>query len=165
MSSSSASGGVIGTGSPFIVGAGGVISSVIGPASLSASAPPIPNLPIQKAIVEKAICFDGYDVHIIARRMPMSTDMVLPLAPLALKTVNAGESYDGAPTFRLDPTAAQNLLDALWTAGLRPSSGSADNVANFAAVIEAQKQHIEDLRQVAGLTRTKDQPASGEPRF
>ena len=46
-----------------------------------------------------------------------------------------------APTFELGESEAQELLDSLWRAGLRPKDARAGS-----EVIQAMKDHIEDLR-------------------
>lgn len=46
------------------------------------------------------------------------------------------------PTFRLQPSEAQRLMDDLWTAGYRPSEGSGS-----AGSLAATQAHLADLRR------------------
>lgn len=46
------------------------------------------------------------------------------------------------PTFRLNEPEAQELMDCLWRAGLRPKDASSGS-----EVIQAMKDHIADLRE------------------
>ena len=48
------------------------------------------------------------------------------------------------PFLRLEPSEAQGLIDALWTAGLRPTEGRGS-----AGAMEATKEHLKDLQRVA----------------
>ena len=45
------------------------------------------------------------------------------------------------PTFRLDRREAQQLMDNLWSCGLRPSEG-----AGSAGAMAATQKHLEDMR-------------------
>lgn len=48
------------------------------------------------------------------------------------------------PTFRLDATTAQQLMDDLWQCGLRPSEGSGS-----AGALAATQRHLDDMRKIA----------------
>lgn len=48
------------------------------------------------------------------------------------------------PAMTLDMNAAQQLMDELWGAGIRPSEGS-----GAAGHIAAMKAHLEDMRRLA----------------
>lgn len=45
------------------------------------------------------------------------------------------------PSFSLDPTDAQALMDDLWNCGLRPSEGTGS-----AGALAATQKHLEDMR-------------------
>ena len=47
------------------------------------------------------------------------------------------------PTFQLAPDDAQNLMDDLWRAGLRPTEGRQSE-----GVTAAQNRHLEDMRKL-----------------
>lgn len=47
------------------------------------------------------------------------------------------------PTFKLSYDAAQQLMDDLWQAGLRPSEGSGS-----AGALAATQKHLEDMRKL-----------------
>lgn len=48
------------------------------------------------------------------------------------------------PTFKLTPSMAQELMDGLWSCGLRPSEGSGS-----AGALRATEKHLEDMRAIA----------------
>ena len=50
------------------------------------------------------------------------------------------------PTFELDNTTAQELMDGLWHCGLRPSEGTGS-----AGAMAATQKHLEDMRKIAFL--------------
>lgn len=53
------------------------------------------------------------------------------------------------PTFDLDKTSAQQLMDELWRCGLRPSEGTGS-----AGSLAATEKHLQDMRKIAfGLLR------------
>ena len=123
------------------------------------------HLPIERALVERSVTQLGYDVHIVARKEPgWATHIVRPLAPVTIATILIGEAHDRQPAFSLSEGSAQSLMNALWEAGVRPSTGG-DDATSLGAVIEAQREHIGDLRRVLGITKPKDEPASGAPLF
>lgn len=53
----------------------------------------------------------------------------------------------GTPVFRLEPPAAQLLMDELWRAGIRPSEESRHTAAEGA--LAATRTHLEDMRHIA----------------
>ncbi len=62
-------------------------------------------------------------------------------ADITMSKCPEGQSTD--PTVALNPVEAQGLFDALWHAGLRPSSKEHVN-----GVVAAKDDHIKDLRRV-----------------
>jgi hypothetical protein len=56
-----------------------------------------------------------------------------------VKREDFGAPFD--PMIRLDDTASQALMDALWDAGLRPSARGCES-----DLVEAKDAHIGDLR-------------------
>lgn len=50
---------------------------------------------------------------------------------------------NGTPDIELDETAAEKLMDGLWDSGIRPTQGSGS-----AGSFEAQRRHLEDMRQL-----------------
>lgn len=62
-------------------------------------------------------------------------------------TIDKDPSDRGArhdPTFSLTKDQAQQFIDALWSAGLRPSEGSGS-----AGSLAATQRHLEDMRKIA----------------
>ncbi len=53
-----------------------------------------------------------------------------------------------APTFTLDEHAAQELIDSLWTAGIRPTEGRGS-----AGQLGATERHLEDMRRLVFADR------------
>lgn len=52
-----------------------------------------------------------------------------------------------ATPMKLKPIEAQNLMDALWDAGLRPSEGSGS-----AGAMAATQRHLDDMRKLVFKT-------------
>ncbi|WP_293371454.1 hypothetical protein [Nevskia sp.] len=80
-----------------------------------------------------------------------------------VKSLNLVPLEDGMliePTMRLDPTAAQVLIDSLWDCGLRPSSGSGS-----AGALAATQAHLEDMRTLTfKLLKTGTEAPETKPR-
>jgi hypothetical protein len=62
--------------------------------------------------------------------------------PLVFEVKELG--YEVDPTVRLTNETAQELMDELWRAGLRPSEGSGS-----AGSLRATERHLEDMRKLA----------------
>ena len=68
-------------------------------------------------------------------------------------SVTFADSPDGhpcEPTFSLDISDGQSLMDGLWSAGLRPTEGSGS-----AGSLKATQNHLEDMRRIAFETLAK----------
>jgi hypothetical protein len=76
---------------------------------------------------------------------PMSFNQPKPLVlPGPLTLIEAPEMHVPIePTFRLSMQSAQQLIDDLWHAGLRPTAGKSSE-----GLVEAKQQHINDLRTI-----------------
>jgi len=61
-----------------------------------------------------------------------------------LTMVKHEEGHFADPTMQLSSHEAQQLMDELWTCGLRPSEGTGS-----AGQSAAQQKHIDDLRAIA----------------
>lgn len=57
------------------------------------------------------------------------------------------------PTFTLDGDSAQQLIDGLWQAGLRPTQGRQSE-----GVTAAQARHLEDMRALAFTKLNMEKP-------
>ncbi len=55
--------------------------------------------------------------------------------------VNTDPGARSEPTFRLNPEAAQQLMDALWDCGIRPTEGKGS-----AGQMAATERHLKDMR-------------------
>jgi hypothetical protein len=62
--------------------------------------------------------------------------------PLTMRDRKQGETI--VPTFTLENMAAQQLIDALWSCGLRPSEGTGS-----AGSLAATQQHLADMQKIA----------------
>lgn len=79
---------------------------------------------------------DGIDIRILdeEHRLRSAPIEMIPAAP--------GEYIP--ETIRLLPAEAQQLMDELWTAGLRPSEGTGS-----AGALAAAERHLNDMRKLA----------------
>lgn len=50
------------------------------------------------------------------------------------------------PSFSLDKNGAQNLMDELWFAGVRPTGEDSKASKELGAELKAQTKHLEDMR-------------------
>lgn len=74
-------------------------------------------------------------------------EMVKP-AVLEVEYIEKNTVY-GPPTFEFSTEQAQNLMDELWKAGVRPNNGESS-----VSHVEALKYHLEDMRKlVKGLVK------------
>ena len=105
-------------------------------------------IPICKARLERNLACNAYDVHVLARQTPTGVETLMPFPPLAVSTSAYGVYSAPNPAFQLDEQSAQALLDALWEAGIRPSSGQQVTGAGE-QVVSLMKEHIADLRRIA----------------
>lgn len=62
--------------------------------------------------------------------------------PLTLRELEEVQYVE--PTFNIDQTEAQILMDDLWSAGIRPTEG-----AGSAGSLKATQNHLEDMRKIA----------------
>jgi hypothetical protein len=125
-------------------------------------------LPIAKARIEEEFASGALNVHVMAQHDASRIVMLMPLSPLTYRDYAPGELIENAPVFQLRHHDAQVLFDALWEHGLRPTkaeSTDANHLGVQAELATALREHITDLRKVAGLApRTADQPAQ-PPQF
>lgn len=67
---------------------------------------------------------------------------------MSLVTLEANELAPD-PVLRLAPTEAQELIDELWSVGMRPSEGTGS-----AGALAATQKHLDDMQGIAiGLLR------------
>lgn len=65
--------------------------------------------------------------------------------PVVMKELTEEENAaHREPTFHLQMHEAQQLMDGLWSCGLRPSEGSGS-----AGALAATQKHLEDMRVIA----------------
>ena len=61
-----------------------------------------------------------------------------------LRFVDVPEACPAEPTFKLHSKEAQELMDMLWSSGLRPTQGK-----NSVGQLEATERHLADMRSIA----------------
>jgi hypothetical protein len=61
----------------------------------------------------------------------------------------ASEAVESEPFMVVPRESAQNLMDALWAAGLRPSEGTGS-----AGALAATQAHLKDMQMIAGRLMT-----------
>lgn len=61
-----------------------------------------------------------------------------------IEMVEVGDDIIQEPTVSLTVDQAQQLMDALWSCGLRPTEGSGS-----AGALAATQHHLEDMRKIA----------------
>lgn len=69
--------------------------------------------------------------------------MVSVAEPVTFRQIDSGEQV-GDPTLSLSNNQAQQLMDALWSAGLRPTEGSGS-----AGSLAATQAHLKDMQALA----------------
>ncbi len=92
-----------------------------------------------KAAVSRA-SFDRY-VEVALYQETDEGESVFSGAPIEFRQVQVGAYAE--PTLRLRRDEAQELMDALWSAGLRPTEGSGS-----AGALAATQAHLQDMRKL-----------------
>lgn len=91
--------------------------------------------------VEYSLMEDGFNLWALRRDGDSRRHIT---AELTIHEAKArGELFDRGPTLRLDANEAQQLMNGLWHAGVRPRDGSGS-----LAHVEATKAHLEDMRRL-----------------
>jgi hypothetical protein len=91
-------------------------------------------------------------IRVRANRDPWRGDIELAFAQITGDTVGAGDLTfttidEGSyvePTCRLAPGEAQELMDELWRAGIRPADGTGST-----GQLGATERHLADMRGIA----------------
>ncbi len=84
---------------------------------------------------------DAIDLAVIQRNEHSGQRHVAD--PLTFRAV-PDHGFIAEPTFRMDRTQAQQLMDELWNCGLRPSEGSGS-----AGSLAATERHLKDMQTIA----------------
>ena len=93
------------------------------------------------------------EIKVLAEKAPFTGQVELLIAEASGSKRSTGrltfealeEDQTIEPTTKISLSAAQELMDDLWRAGLRPSEG-----AGSAGAMRATERHLEDLRKIAG---------------
>lgn len=109
----------------------------------------VPSLVVGKADVRLNPAHGTWDFHIINwwNDSTGEVGIMRPISEPTYQTLKRGEIYDDAPAFRIWNQNAQVLFDAMYRAGLRPSSG--ESVENHKRELEATRAHLADMRALA----------------
>lgn len=79
-------------------------------------------------------------IHIFERRQDGDISI---LSDFQFKTINPSESPEPDDSIGLPLETAQELMDALWQCGLRPSEGSGS-----AGALKATENHLHDMQEI-----------------
>ena len=82
-------------------------------------------------------------VEMIGFQKPVGSTLRLISAELTVTEHEPG-AYIGEPTFSFSDDEAQQIMDELWRAGIRPNNGSGG-----IAHAEAMQSHLDDMRRLA----------------
>lgn len=80
----------------------------------------------------------------VIRKLPDGIMSIDEAINIQLKTLTPEDvGVERAPLLELEPEAAQNLMDQLYQAGLRPS-----DTPNTASALAATEHHLNDMRKM-----------------
>ena len=103
--------------------------------------------PSKEIYVRRELWDRSYAVHVfVNEQTPASGSIIRSYATqMTLQRVPDGEVCDPLPLMHLDATAAQQLMDELWRAGIRPTDGGS-TMGQYSAM----QRHLNDMRKLAG---------------
>ena len=84
----------------------------------------------------------SFEFMLVARDVLGKPFDALPVQMREVEKEDLGKQRE--PTFSIDETAAQQLMDELWNCGLRPSEGTGS-----AGALAATQKHLEDMRKIS----------------
>lgn len=94
-----------------------------------------------KARIERSWAMDGVKLHLFER---LPDGKLSLLSGLVFKEYGATEMFEPSESINLPYATAQELMDELWQAGLRPSEGSGS-----AGSLRATENHLKDLQTLS----------------
>lgn len=92
--------------------------------------------------VQKRLWTDRLDLGVMVVRREIGGEWKEYVVRKTLEPHTEGDEVS-EPTFALAKTEAQELMDALWSAGVRPSSGEGNT-----GQLGATERHLEDMRRL-----------------
>ncbi|MFT4064240.1 hypothetical protein [Paraburkholderia sp.] len=104
-------------------------------------------LHIEEARAIENLAAGGYDIQALSYRHAGGAGVFGALTAPTIHSVAPGEMMPPEPMMTLTHRGAQALLDALYKAGLRPSSGEVSS--GHAAEVAAIRAHLDDMRKLA----------------
>lgn len=97
---------------------------------------------MRKFYAQSRLWSDALDVGIMEYKAGLDGKYQGFVARISLEPHEEGDEIL-EPTMRLAATEAQQLMDALWWAGIRPSNGNGN-----AGQLGATEKHLEDMRKL-----------------
>jgi hypothetical protein len=91
--------------------------------------------------------------HVVANRSTWGASVQIAIYQLdmagrcSMASIEMREAVEGqelSPAITLNPNQAQELIDSLWQAGLRPTEGTGS-----AGSLKATENHLADMRKIA----------------
>lgn len=100
---------------------------------------------MQVAVRRNFAAFGDVEIAVFEHSSNEKGIMAVAMAlPLTFQTVDPNDyALQYVPTMRLPDESAQQLMDGLWNAGLRPKEGSGS-----AGALAATQKHLEDFRSL-----------------
>lgn len=85
----------------------------------------------------------GKSIDLVVLNFDEGGERRLVAKPLELVGIDDGMMI-AEPTMRMSPDQAQQMMDALWDCGIRPTAGSGS-----AGSLAATQEHLADMRKIA----------------
>lgn len=107
----------------------------------------VPCVHLEDARLDPNMAMGGFDLHGLSWKGPSGAGIFRPIGNPVIQNIAVGEALPPEPMFTLTQRAAQVLFDALYKAGLRPSSGEVTDAHR--GELAAVRAHLNDMRALA----------------
>lgn len=108
---------------------------------------PVAYVHMEDARLTENMAMGGFDLHALSYKGAGGAGVFRPIENPVIQSVKHGEMLPPEPMLTLSHRSAQILFDALYRAGLRPSSGEVSS--GHTAEVAAIRAHLEDMRVLA----------------
>ena len=98
---------------------------------------------LELAVYRQPYDYPALDFYLIGRNLEAGTISFGEAVVMKQSVEAVGVIHSPQPTFCLSPTMCQQLMEQLWTLGIRPTDQGSPGQ------IEAMKRHLEDMRTIA----------------
>ena len=98
---------------------------------------------LELAVYRQPYNYPALDFYLISRNLEAGTISFGEAVVMKQPEEAVGEIHSPPPTFCLSKTMCQQLMEQLWTLGIRPTDQGSPGQ------IEAMKRHLEDMRTIA----------------